>query len=95
MGAEDRQRYLVAAHAMQSGVAMELELGSNSATPKMLRTGVNAAMVDSSALALLLVEKGVITLDEYEAAIADGMERERDTYALRLAERLGTKVTLA
>jgi fructose/tagatose bisphosphate aldolase len=88
-------RYHAAAHAMQSGVAMEMQHGSRDTEPKHLRVGVNSAMVDSSAMAELLIAKGVITEDEYAEAIASGMEREAAIYAKRLSERLGIKVTLA
>lgn len=85
----DRQRYLDAVHAMQSGVAMKMNLQAAETTPKHLRVGVNAAMCDHTALARLLIDKGVITDDEYVAAIADEMERERERYQQWLAERIG------
>lgn len=87
-------RYAAAAHAMQSGVKSEMELGSRDTEPKHLRVGVNSALVDSAALAALLIAKGVITEDEYLEAIAAGMEREVTTYETRLSAALGTKVTL-
>lgn len=91
---DDIDRYKAAAHAMQSGVAMKMNYDPNDTTPKHLRVGVNAAMVESAGLARLLVEKGIITFEEYHKAIADEMERERDRYVAYLEERLGTKVTL-
>lgn len=57
------ERYTAAAHAIQAGVAMELELdqrekgSAGPASPKHLRTGVNMAMVHEGALANLLVTK--------------------------------------
>lgn len=91
---EAQERYLRAAHAMQSGVAMEQELGSQDGTPKHLRVGVNVAMSDIVGLVKLLIDKGLFTLDEYEAAVADAMEREALRYEERLSRQLGTKVTL-
>lgn len=85
----DRQRYLDAAHAMQSGVAMKMNYEAAETTPKHLRVGVNSAQCSTAALAVLLIDKGVITDDEYVAAVADEMERERDRYQQWLAERLG------
>jgi hypothetical protein len=85
----DRQRYLDAVHAMQSGVAMKMNFEAAETTPKHLRVGVNAAMCDHTALAELLIGKGVITHDEYIAAVADEMERERDRYQQWLVARLG------
>ncbi|HEV2375172.1 MAG TPA: hypothetical protein VGS19_23810 [Streptosporangiaceae bacterium] len=89
-----KRRYFSAAHAMQSGVAAEMGYDPKSIEPKSLRVGVNSAMVDSSALAELLMAKGVITEDEYLEAIAAGMEREAATYEARLSEHFGQKITL-
>lgn len=90
-----RERYMRALHAMQSGVAMELEQGSNSATPKHLRVGVNSAMIDSAAMARVLMAKGLFTLAEYSEALADVAEAEQRAYEERLSGALGVKVTLA
>lgn len=89
-----KERYLAAAHAMQSGVAMEMQLGSNDTTPKHLRTGINSSLVNSSALGELLIAKGVITEDEYLEAMAAGMEREQKAYEDRLSAKMHTNVTL-
>lgn len=92
-------RYRAASHAMQSGVAMQIQLdGEHGAgsSPKYLRTGVNAALVDNGALAALLIQKGLITADELAAALADGMEAEVQRFERLLSERLGGKdVTLS
>jgi hypothetical protein len=80
---------------MQSGVKMEMELGAAATEPKHLRVGVNSALVDSAALAELLIAKGLITEAEYLEAIAVGMEREARRYEQILSERTGTNVTLA
>ena len=94
MSEEAIGRYTRAAHAMQSGVAMEMQKGSRVTEPKHLRVGVNSALVDSSALAELLIAKGVITEDEYHEALATGMEREVTTYEQRLSEQAGTTIRL-
>jgi len=86
---DDLGRYLAAAHAMQSGVAAEMGAGISGATePKHLRVGINSAHVASAALARLLIEKGVFTLDEYVAAQAAEMEAEQARYEQRLGVRL-------
>jgi hypothetical protein len=92
-----QERYEAAAHAMQSGVAMEMNYDTGPTDPKHLRVGVNSALVDSSALAGLLIAKGVITEDEYLEAITAGMEREAEDYQARLRQRFGpdTNITLA
>lgn len=80
----DQERYNKAMHAMQTGVALELSRGSDSASPKHLRVGVNSALCDQSALARLLVEKGIMTWDEYGKSVADEAEREVQRYRERL-----------
>lgn len=83
---DDKERYLIAAHGMQSGVAMMMERDVKETSPKHLRVGVNSALSDQSALAGLLIAKGIITEEEYVKAIADAMERERDRYQTILRE---------
>ena len=81
---QDRERYMNAAHAMQSGVAIWMERGNKETEPKHLRVGINSAMSDQGALTRLLIEKGVFTEEEYVAAVADAMEREVAIYEARL-----------
>lgn len=92
----DEDRYLAAAHAVQSGVATEMTLPHRqSATePKHLRVGINAAMCDHAALVKLLIDKGVITSAEYTRAVADAMEDEKKRYENRLTEYFGKKIIL-
>lgn len=89
MSAADRERHAAAAHAMQTGVAYTMEKEPNETKPKHLRVGVNVALCDQSALVKLLVAKGILTMDEYEKAIADEMEAEVKRYEKRLAELFG------
>jgi hypothetical protein len=93
----DNQRYHAAAHAMQTGVKAVAHYEPSETTPASLRVGVNAAHVSMAALTTLLLDKGIITMDEYTAANADAMETEAEAYRQRLAKHLGgeTKVTLA
>lgn len=98
MTQEDQERYQRAMHAVQTGVAMETELPQvldSGTSPKHLRVGVNAALVDSGALALLLLKKGVIESDEYERALADQAEAEVRRYEFRLSQVLRHEVKLA
>lgn len=95
MSTEDLARYRAACHAMQSGVAGSHALGSTDGSPKHLRVGVNVALTDHGSLVKLLFDKGVITQDEYEKAVADGMEAEVKRYEAHLEETTGAKVTLA
>lgn len=82
--------YLQAAQAMQAGVRLELgkkhpQFGdAMNAALKHLRVGINCAMSDHGALAVLLLEKGIITEDEYNAKLLEFMEREVASYEKRL-----------
>jgi hypothetical protein len=84
----DVDRYLAAMHAMQSGVAAEMHRDPKPTEPKHLRVGVNSALLGNAAIGALLIEKGVITQDEYECALADAAEREKATYEERLGVHL-------
>jgi hypothetical protein len=85
----DQQRYLDACHGMQTGVKYEMESAAlrgardTSTEPKHLRVGVNSAMVSHAALVKLLVEKGILTEDEYITSQADTMEAEVALYEER------------
>lgn len=95
MAQKDLDRYHAAMHGMQTGVAVDQSNGSTDGTPKHLRVGINSALVDSAALATLLMAKGLFTIDEYHAALADAAEAERDRYVVHLKEKYGLDVTLA
>lgn len=73
-------RYNAAAHAMQTGVAIKMQHEPEETEPKHLRVGVNSSLSALSGLVTLLIEKGVITLEEYYSASADAMEREAVSY---------------
>ena len=72
---EHQQRLIAAQHAMQSGVAAKMQIDPAETDPKHMRVGVNSALSGLGALAKLLIDKGVLTEDEYFAATADAMER--------------------
>ena len=91
----DLPRYMAALHAMQSGVAAEMDFNTGPTQTKHLRTGINAAMSDICGLVTLLIAKGIFTEEEYVAALADAMEREKTKYEKLLSEHYGTKITLA
>jgi hypothetical protein len=91
---DDHQRYLNAAHAMQSGVALDLNANDDSLNPKHLRVGVNSAMSDHGALVKLLIDKGIFSEQEYMKVIADFMEREKESYERKHSQRLGRPIKL-
>ncbi len=90
----DDERYKNACHAMQSGVAMMMNYDSTETEPKHLRVGVNAAMVEFSALVRLLIDKGVMTLEEFEKYLADDMEEEARRYERRIKNESGVSIKL-
>lgn len=90
----DEERYLAAAHAMQTGVAMKMHYDEHDTQPKHLRVGVNSVMSEQKALATLLIAKGVFTLSEYHKAVADAMEEEAESYRVELSEKFGANVKL-
>lgn len=98
MNDEQRQqlldRHYAASHAVQTGVMYELHQDPRSGEPKHLRTGLNVALCDHSALAQLLIRKGLMTEEEYLTAIAEEMEAEKRRYEERLSGTYGTKITL-
>lgn len=69
--------YESALHGVQSATMHEQEnLQSDSGSPKHLRVGVNSAMSDLSALAQLLMDKGIFTEDEYIEMVRLAMNEE-------------------
>jgi hypothetical protein len=76
----DRERYELAAHAVQTAVKFEQATGSNCGSPKHLRTGLNLSKCDQAALVKLLIAKSILTLDEYQHALADEAEAEVERY---------------
>jgi len=91
---ELRADYLRLAHAMQTGVAMMMNIDPSESSSKHLRVGINSAMSDQGALAKLLIDKGIITEEEYTRAMRDSMQREVDGYRAALAKH-GMDVNLA
>ncbi len=94
-----QRRYEIAAYAVQAGVAMELNdnpptISQSAASPKMLRTGVNLAMVEHGALVRLLIKKGIITDLEYMEELVAGVEAEQAAYEARLTQRFGGKTKI-
>lgn len=78
-------------HAMQSGIAMLMNYDRSSTSPKHLRVGVNSAMVEASALAHLLMEKGVFTMDEYLDSMIGLYEQEVQSYCASIEAAIGAK----
>ena len=78
-----------ASHAIQTGVKFDLETGSESASPKHLRTGLNIAMVTDAAVVRLLIQKGIFTEQEYQESLTDELNKEVDRYQEALSKKMG------
>lgn len=91
MSTADEERYLAAMHAMQSGVAFEMNYPDTAGATeaKHLRVGINNALVQQTAIVLLMVEKGIITMDEWWKKLADEMEAEVLRYQNAADARFG------
>lgn len=83
--------YLALCHAMQSGVAAMMNYDPDATNPKHLRVGVNNAMVETGAIAELLMSKGIITKLEFYTALRDKMREEVESYRLQISHHLGGK----
>lgn len=91
---EKKALYLQLAHAMQTGVAAMAERGPKDMTPKHLRVGVNMAMVEHAALVSLLLEKGIMTEDEYYDRLIKTMTAEVEMYEKELKQEFGVTIHL-
>lgn len=90
----DHERYLAAAHAVQSGVMHEMNYNEHFTTPKHLRTGIDLSKAEQGGLAELLIAKGIFTKEEYIKAMADAAEAEQKRYEDRLTELIGKPIKL-
>lgn len=80
--------YEQALHGVQSGVAYEHSKGSPDGSPKHLRVGINSAHVNNAAIARLLIDKNIITMDEYEEAVRVEMVHELERYEARAGNNI-------
>lgn len=90
----NRRRYVEAMHALQTGVKIKMQRDPKDTEPVSLRVGVNSAMVETATLQRLLVEKGIITWDEWWEALAQHAETERRLYEDELTALYGASITL-
>ncbi len=84
------ERYLAALHKVQTGIAYEMEKRPSVVAPKHLRVGLNSALVETAALGKLLLDKKLITHEEYEEAITVGMEEEAARMEKTIQELYGS-----
>jgi hypothetical protein len=80
------EAYVKAAHATQAAVKVEYynsDLPAKGRAAHYLdnRIGLSIQMVEFSAVALLLIEKGIFTMDEMKAAFVTAHKQEQDRIA--------------
>lgn len=86
-------RYKNASHAIQTGVKFDHERGSTDGTPKHLRVGLNLSKTDMAGLVKLLIQKGILTEEEYLETITLAAEAEVKRYE-ELLSKGDIKITL-
>lgn len=86
--------YFALGHAVQSGVAYDLERDAKSGTPKHLRTGLNLSKVEHGALVALLMAKGVFTEREYVEQLIVLAEQEVREYETKLTAHYGGRTQI-
>lgn len=100
---ELQDRYRAALHAMQSGVRAVIHLDEDhsgadpntwSHSPKHLRVGINSAMIESAAIARVLLNKKIIGEEEYWQMLVEVAEEEKRKYEVELTERYGKPIAL-
>lgn len=88
--AKTAERYERAAHRVQTAIATNPDRPRDQY--KDLRTGLDMRAADAAGLAKLLIAKGVFTMEEYLAAVADAAEQEADRQQDELSIRHGINV---
>ncbi len=61
--------YEEATHGVQTAIAYDIDQGRKATEPKHMRVGIDMSKADMLGLAILLIEKGIITSDEYIEAM--------------------------
>jgi hypothetical protein len=87
-------KYLHLCRAMQAGVAAMMNYESRPTEPKHLRVGVNTALSDHGALVKLLIDKKLITEEEYLTSITQFMQQEVTNYEQMLSRHTGGTIKL-
>lgn len=84
-----KEKYTRLLHAMQTGVAYTMEFDPGETAPKHLRVGVNSALCSTSAVVTLLVEKGIITEEEYFTKMIQALQQDVKDYQEKLSAQYG------
>lgn len=92
---EFMHKYEELAHAIQTGIAYNMtDPHFKDAEPKHLRVGIDLERIDSGSLCRLLLDKGVITEEDYQTYILQGLHNEVLMREAEIKRRLGVVVKL-
>lgn len=93
-----RNAYEMFAHRVQTAIALLQEKIPywKSLEPKHLRVGIDMRAADAEGLALLLIDKGIFTREEYEQYMVESAEREALRYEAEVNKTYGAdgRITL-
>lgn len=78
--------YQEAVHGIQTAIAYDMGRGRKTTEPKHMRTGIDLSKAEQGGLAMLLVDKGVFTWQEYAEYMRLAANHE---LAMREAENPG------
>ena len=84
-----REKYEKLAHAIQSAIALAMNYDTSFVSPKNLRVGIDLTKSDQGALQELLIKKGIITEEELERELINGLQRELDFQTQQARKRFG------
>lgn len=92
-------------HAVQTGIASILAFDTaaaggqlpaeSEASPKHLRVGASNAIISNGALLKALMDKGILTEDEFLDCYIKLLEEEVQSYEMQMEQRIGRKVSLS
>jgi len=93
--AQLKEEYAQCLHAIQTGVAYTMEFDPAECEPKHIRVGINSALCSIGALTTLLVEKGIVTEEEYLTKIIQILKEDVERYQRQLSKHYGgSSITL-
>ena len=89
-----QNRYIALMHAMQTGVATKMSFDPSETSPKHMRAGTNSAILQTSALTKLLMDKGIITELEWWTVLVEFAENEVRLYQEAISAMMGEQIYL-
>lgn len=88
---EQLEKYNRAMHGVQSAIKFLIDRGDDLASPKHLRVGIHSALVNDHAISTLLIEKGIITEEEYFDQLVESAEQELEYLTVMARDYCGNQ----